>query len=394
MKDILSLLEDLTNAYGPSGFEGPVRTIMQRELAPLCDSIETDGIGSLIARLGSGDGLPRVMMAAHMDEVGLMVKYITPEGYVKFQALGGWLDQALIGQRWVILTRRGPVRGLTGLKTVHVMTPEARNQPFKREQVFIDVGADSLKDAEERLGIRPGDPIAPDSSFTPMSDGRLYLAKAWDDRAGLAVMVEVMRRLVASPSPNAVYAVATVQEEVGLRGAHTSSYRIEPDIGINIEAGVAGDYPGTSPEESQERLGLGPAIFLHDSSMLPNLKLRDLFVDVAEVAGDIRIENDFGSTRLSLTESWPSSRTAEVESVTGPVSLDLAADADDRLGVGVWTECGVVDRGRWPTASWYYNTQETIYLGTAPDAMQALEGKPADVQIRTRAGNVRVVRKE
>ncbi|MBI2855504.1 MAG: M42 family peptidase, partial [Chloroflexi bacterium] len=263
MDDLELLLEELTNAYGPTGFEGPVRDIMQRELSPLCHDLETDGMGSLIGRLGNGDASgPRVMMAAHMDEVGLMVKYVTQEGYVKFQTLGGWLDQALINQRWVVLTNKGPVPGVTGIKTVHVMSQEARNQLFKRDQMFIDVGATSLQDAQERLGIRPGDPIAPDSRFTPLGGGQLYLGKAWDDRIGLAVMVQVMRRLRAEPPPGTVYAVATVQEEVGLRGAHTSSYSIQPDIGISLEAGVAGDYPGTSQEESQERLGQGPAVFL------------------------------------------------------------------------------------------------------------------------------------
>lgn len=285
MDDVEALLEELTNAHGPTGFEGPVRAIMQRELAPLCHSLETDGIGSLIGRLTAAEDEPRVMMAAHMDEVGLMVKFVTAEGYVRFQPLGGWLDQALINQRWVILTGNGPVHGVTGLKTVHVMTAEARNQVFKRDQMFIDVGAASQQDAEGRLGIRPGDPVAPYSAFTPLSGGELYLGKAWDDRAGLAVMVEVMKRLQDTPPPCALFAVATVQEEVGLRGAQTSSYRMAPDIGINIESGVAGDYPGITQEESQERLGKGPAIFLHDSSMIPNLKLRDLFVDVAEESG-------------------------------------------------------------------------------------------------------------
>ena len=281
MDNVESLLEELTNAYGPSGFEGPVRSIMRRELLPLCDHMETDGVGSLMARLGEDDGGPRIMLAAHMDELGLMVKFVTAEGYVRFQPLGGWLDQALINQRWVILTKNGPVHGITGIKTVHVMAPEARTQLFKREQMFIDVGASSLQDAEERLGIRPGDPIAPDSRFTPLSGGSLYLAKAWDDRVGLGVMVEAVRRLQAAPPPNTIYAVATVQEEVGLRGAHTSSYQIQPDIGINLEAGVAGDYPGITQDESQERLDKGPAIFLHDTSMLPNIKLRDLLIDVA-----------------------------------------------------------------------------------------------------------------
>ena len=283
MDDLELLLEELTNAYGPTGFEGPVRSIMQRELSPLCHHLETDGIGSLMGRLDGGEASgPRVMMAAHMDEVGLMVKYVTTEGYVKFQTLGGWLDQALINQRWVILTGKGPIPGVTGIKTPHVMSQETRTQLFKREQMFIDVGATSLQDAQERLGIRPGDPIAPDSRFTPLSGGQLYLSKAWDDRVGLAVMIQVIKRLKESTVPSTVYAVATVQEEVGLRGAQTSSYSIQPDIGISLEAGVAGDYPGTSQEESQEKLGQGPAVFLHDTSMIPNLRLRDLFIEVAQ----------------------------------------------------------------------------------------------------------------
>jgi endoglucanase len=256
---------------------------MKRVLTPFVDSLETDGLGSLIARLHGTDDEPRIMLAAHMDEVGLMVRYVTPEGFIKFQTLGGWLDQALVNQRWMVITDGGPIPGVTGIKTVHVMPQEARTQVFKREGLFIDVGATSKEDAEERLGIRPGDPIVPDSRFTPLSGGDLYLAKAWDDRVGLGVMVEVMRALKADgPPPNTVYAVSTVQEEVGLRGAQTSTHRVEPDIGINIESGVAGDYPGINADEAQERLGQGPTVFLHDASMLPNLKLRDLFVAVAK----------------------------------------------------------------------------------------------------------------
>ncbi|MBI3667871.1 MAG: M42 family metallopeptidase [Acidobacteria bacterium] len=275
------LLEELTNAPGPSGFEGPVRAVVRRELSPLASPLETDGLGSLIATLPGSSGAPRIMMAAHLDELGMLVKYVTPEGFVKFQTLGGWLDQGLINQRFVILTSKGAVEGVTGLKTPHIMAPEERTSLVKRDRIFIDVGAASRQDAEERLGIRPGDPIAPDSRFAVLNDGRVYLAKAWDDRVGLGVMIEVMRRLKASSPPNSVYAVATVQEEIGLRGAHTSSYQVKPDIGISIEAGVAADYPGISRDEAQERLGGGPGIFLHDSSMLPNLKLRDFVVEVA-----------------------------------------------------------------------------------------------------------------
>jgi putative aminopeptidase FrvX len=276
------LIEELSNAYGPSGFEGPVRDIMRRELEPLSDHIEVDGIGSLIARKDGTDDAPRIMMAAHMDELGLMVKFVTDEGYVKFQPLGGWLDSALIGQRFVILTHKGSVKAITGMKTVHVMTPEERSAGFKREDMFLDVGATSKEDAETRLGIRPGDPAAPDSKAEVLNGSDYLLGKAWDDRIGLAVMTEVMRSVKESPISGTLYAVSTVQEEVGLRGAQTSSYLVKPDIGINIEAGVAADYPGITQDEAQERLGEGPGIFLHDTTMLPNLKLRDFVVDLAK----------------------------------------------------------------------------------------------------------------
>ena len=217
---------------------------MYREsLGPICNDLETDGLGSLISRLKGSSDTPKVMLAGHMDELGLMVRFITSEGYVKFQTIGGWLDQSLINQRWVVLTRNGPVPGVTGIKTVHVMTPETRSRVFKREDMFLDVGATSKEDAEKRLGIRPGDPVAPDSKFVALNGGQLYLSKAWDDRVGVAVMIEVMRCLKSEPAPNTVYGVATVQEEIGLRGAHTSSYIIEPDIGISLESGVAGRLP-------------------------------------------------------------------------------------------------------------------------------------------------------
>ncbi len=291
-KQTEELLEELTNAYGPTGFESSVRVIMRKHLTPICSSIETDGIGSLIAQLNPREGAnPNIMISAHMDEVGLMVKYITNEGFVKFQTVGGWLDQALINQRWVIITQKGRIQGVTGIKTPHVIAPDVRAQPFKKEQMFIDVGATSREDAQHRLGIRSGDPIAPDSKFLSLNGGPLYLGKAWDDRIGLAVMIQVMQELHEAQSLNNLYAVSTVQEEVGLRGAQTSSYLVQPDIGINLESGVAGDYPGATQEESQEKLGGGPTIFLHDSSMIPNIKLRDFVMEVAE-AEQIAIQYD------------------------------------------------------------------------------------------------------
>ncbi len=273
------LLEELTNAPGIPGQEEEVRRIVIRELRALGAEVSTDGLGSAIGVLrGSGDG-PRIMLAAHLDELGLMVKHITAEGLVKFIPLGGFLDHTLVDKRWVIHTTKGPVKGVSGIKTIHVMPPEERTKMFPRDQLFIDVGARSRAEAEG-MGIRPGQAITADSRFERLGEGA-YTAKAFDDRVGLAVMLESARRLSPAKHANTIFAVATTQEEIGLRGAKTSSQVVKPDIGISIEAGVAGDFPGMGPDLAQERLGGGPGIYLHDASTLPNLKLRDFFFRVA-----------------------------------------------------------------------------------------------------------------
>ena len=282
---VVQLLEALTNAPGPSGFEGPVRDIVTTGLNELGAEISHDGLGSLIGRFDGPPDSPRVMVTAHMDEVGLLVQYIRPDGFIKFKTLGGWLDQALIDQRWVINTRDGLVHGVSGIRTIHVTPGSERNQVWGRDAISIDVGATSKADAE-RMGIRPGDPIAPWSPFTVLANDR-YAAKAWDDRVGLGVMLEAMKRIQQRgvQLPSTIYLIATVQEEIGLRGAQTSVPLVNPDLGISIEVGVSADYPGARPEQAQERLGGGPGIFLLDSSMLPNTKLRDFFFKVAEAEG-------------------------------------------------------------------------------------------------------------
>ncbi len=282
---VARLMEELTNAPGPSGFEGPVREIVVRELEELNAAIEYDGLGSVIGTLpGTSDG-PRIMVTAHLDEVGLMVQHVRPDGFIRVKTLGGWLRQALPDQRWIIVGADGPVLAISGLRTVHVTPQSERNQVWPLEQIFLDLGAQSAEEVAA-MGIRPGDPIAPWSPFTVLPNER-YAAKGWDDRVGIAVMLEAARRISEQgiALPNRVAWVATVQEEIGLRGAQTSVRIADPDLGISIEAGVSADYPGSRPEQAQERLGDGPGMFLLDSSMIPNRKLRDFFFQVAEEEG-------------------------------------------------------------------------------------------------------------
>ena len=271
------LLRELSEAAGPSGFEEPVRAVVVREMKPLADRLTFDGLGSVVAQQGAGG--PRIMLDAHMDELGGMVRRVTPSGFLSMQMLGGWLDQALPDQRWVILGAKGPVRAVTGIRDIHVVPQEERGKVFSRDSLYLDVGAHDAAEVAA-LGLSPGDPVVPDSPFEALAGGR-YLGKAWDDRVGCAVVIEAMRRLKASGHPNQISFVVTTQEEVGLRGAESAAAVVRPDAAVAIEGGITGDSPGRNPEETQAALGAGPGVFLYDSSALPNRKLVALVKTVA-----------------------------------------------------------------------------------------------------------------
>ncbi len=212
------------------------------------------------------------MIDAHMDELGGMVRRVTPNGFLSMQMLGGWLDQALVDQRWVIIGSKGPVHAVTGIRDIHVITPEERTRVFPRESVFLDVGAKNAAEVAA-MGVEPGDPVVPDSPFMVMNGTKNYLGKGWDDRIGCAVLLEAMRRTASMPHANQLFYVATTQEEVGLRGARAAVNVVKPDIGIAIEGGITGDQPGARPEETQVKLGAGPGMFLYDSSTIANRKM-------------------------------------------------------------------------------------------------------------------------
>jgi len=274
----VALLQQLTDTAGPPGFEEPIRKVMVDLMKPLAASVTFDGLGSIIATQGS-DG-PRVMVDAHMDELGAMIRRVTPRGLLTMQMLGGWLDQALVDQRWIILGSKGPVRAVTGIRDVHVVPADERTRVYSRDSLFLDVGATT--DAEvAAMGISPGDPVVPDAPFTVLNGTDNYLAKGWDDRVGCGVIIEAMRRLATLPHPNQIVWTITTQEEVGLRGAEAAAAVVKPAIAIAIEGGITGDvFPGRA-EETQAKLGAGPGIFLFDSSALPNRKLTQLVKQTA-----------------------------------------------------------------------------------------------------------------
>ena len=282
-EESLPLLKELAEAVGVAGFEESVREVMRRHLAGQGELI-TDGLGSLLCVRAGKAASPRVLLAGHMDEVGLMVSLITDDGFLRFQTLGGWWEPVLLAQRVVVVGRLGPVPGVIGSRPPHLLSPEERKKPLERKEMFIDVGAASREEAL-RLGIRPGDPVVVEGAFTPLAGGKRVLARALDNRVGCAVAVEVMRRLRPEEHPNTLMAAGTVQEEVGLRGAATLAELASPDVAFALEVSVAGDTPGTKPEEAQSRLGKGPAITLYDATLIPHRRLRDFVVDVAERCG-------------------------------------------------------------------------------------------------------------
>jgi putative aminopeptidase FrvX len=305
-----ALLRELSEAPGPSGFEEPVREIMVRELKPL-GKLSYDGMGSVIAQNGTSG--PKIILDAHMDELGAMVRRITPDGFITMQMLGGWLDMALPGQRWVILTSKGPVKAISGIRDIHVTPADERTRPFNRDNLYLDVGAKSAADAAS-LDIAPGDPIAPDVGFEELANGR-YAGKAWDDRVGCAVAIEVLRRLAAEGHPNILFVAATTQEEIGLRGAHTAAAVIHPDIGLTIEGGMAGDQPATHPDETNGRLGGGPDVFIYDASALPNRKLVAFLKTTAhDVNGPVQLDlvTGYGDVSAEIQKSDTGAPTVNI----------------------------------------------------------------------------------
>lgn len=292
----LEFLRDLVEAHGTPGSEAPVAAVMRRYLAGV-GPMSSDRLGSFICEKKGTAAGPRIMLAGHLDEVGFFVRSITKEGFIKFLPLGGWWGHVVLAQRLIVKTRKGDVLGVVGSKPPHELREEDRKRVIEVRDLFLDVGATSDWDVRKHLDIRPGDPILPESHFTVMANPNLLLAKAWDNRIGCALAAETAKRLQKTSHPNTVFAVATVQEEVGLRGAETSAFKVEPDVGIALDVGIAHDTPGT---EGDEKLGGGPLVVVYDSSSIPNRGLFDL---VGETAKSLKMKLQFESIERGGTDA-------------------------------------------------------------------------------------------
>ncbi|MCL6453597.1 MAG: M42 family metallopeptidase [Alicyclobacillus sp.] len=278
------MIQALCEAYGVSGQEAEVRKLYEQYLGPVSDELVHDNFGGVVGRkTGQADG-PKVLIAGHLDEIGMMVTYLTDEGFIYFQTIGGWWSQVMLAQRVVIQTRKGLVTGIIGSKPPHVLPADERNKTVKVRDMFIDIGVTSKEEAEE-VGVRPGDPIIPWSPFVQMANPKFYMGKALDNRLGCATAVEVLRALQGESHPNVLFAGATTQEEVGLRGAQTMVQRVQPDIAIALDVGIAGDTPKMKRSEALSKCGDGPILMLYDSSMIPNPLFRDFVMDTARDSG-------------------------------------------------------------------------------------------------------------
>ncbi|HZG73440.1 MAG TPA: M42 family metallopeptidase [Chondromyces sp.] len=299
LDETLSMLKELTDAKGIPGNEREVREVMKKYIEPLSDEVTTDHLGSLIAKKAGASAGPKIMVAGHLDEVGFMVTQIDDKGFLRFQTVGGWWSQVMLAQRVTVVTRKGDVTGVIGSKPPHILPPEVRKKPVEIKDMFIDIGASSREEAEE-WGVRPGDMVVPYFEFTVMNNEKMLLAKAWDNRIGCAIAIDVLKYIQDKKHENTVYGVATVQEEVGLRGAKTAATTIQPDIAFAVDVGIAGDTPGVTEKEATSKMGKGPEIVLYDASMVSHKGLRDFVTDVAD---ELNIPYQFTSMAGGGTDS-------------------------------------------------------------------------------------------
>ncbi|NLI77431.1 MAG: M42 family metallopeptidase [Candidatus Riflebacteria bacterium] len=274
--DARSLLKHLTLLNGAAGFEQPVAAAVRRLLAGK-GQVSHDRLGSVLVENKGTAADPRVMLAAHMDEVGFLVRGILDNGLIRFTTLGGWWAHTLPAQRVTVIGRKGEVPGIIAAVPPHHLGPAEREKLMAVKNMAIDIGAASAKEVQE-LGIDVGDPILPAGDWVEMANPDIVCSKAFDDRAGLAMMIEVMRRL--GRHPNTVVATATVQEEVGIRGARTAVTLARPDVAVILEAPPADDFPGCA-ELVQGALRKGPQIRACDPTMIPKSGLVQFFKERA-----------------------------------------------------------------------------------------------------------------
>jgi putative aminopeptidase FrvX len=325
-------LEKLSNACGVAGREEEVRNLMLKLMKPYADRIFVDNLENVIAVKKGKKSSPKVMLAAHMDEIGLMVKTISKEGFLQFAKMGGIDDRILIAQKVIVYTSKGQLQGIIGSKPPHIQKEEERKKIVTYDELFIDIGAESKEDVY-KMGVKVGDPVAFDTKYAKISKDTA-IGKAFDDRVGCAVMIETLK-LLKKTNCN-VFAVGTVQEELGLRGAVTAAFGVDPDVGIALDVTVAGDVPGVREFDTTVKMGKGPALTVSDSGLVTHPKILRLLLDVAE-ENKIACQLEAGlmgstdAARISLSRQGVPSGVVSIGTryIHSPVGMLSLKDAED-----------------------------------------------------------------
>jgi endoglucanase len=260
MSKEIKLLEKLSNAFGPSGNEEDVAEILGKELKEYADEVIVDKLGNILFYHEGKKGHPKIMLSAHMDEVGFIATFVEDNGFLRFDTLGGITHNVMPGQKILFKGEKGFLKGIIGTKPPHIMTPDEQNKLIPKEDLFIDIGADSLAQAQKK-GADVGMLGVFDIEFEDLGDG-YYRGKSFDDRAGCTVLAEVFKTL--KDSPQNVVAVGSVQEELGIRGARTAAWQVDPDYGLALEGTFVADVPGTRPDRVSSKIKGGPVVTIMD----------------------------------------------------------------------------------------------------------------------------------
>ncbi len=307
----IPLLKKLCETPGAPGFEHQVREVVSDEVRNHVDELSTDNLGNLLAVRRSGVENPKkVMLAAHLDEIGFMVTHIDDQGFIRFHTLGGFDPKTLSAQR-VIIHGKEDVIGVLGTKPIHVMSPEERNKVVKTQDFFIDCGM-PREEVEKVVSI--GDPITRERDLIEM--GNCVNSKSLDNRVSVYVLIEVLKQLETSDVD--VYAVFTVQEEVGIRGAQVAAHQINPDFGIAIDTTIAYDLPGAAPHEKVTSLGSGAAIKIMDASTICDPRMVSY---LKTIAGENQITWQPEVLTAGGTDTAGVQRTGKNGSIAGAVSI-------------------------------------------------------------------------
>lgn len=277
-KQTLQMFKQLTEFPAVSGFERELRQFVKEKMEPYTDEFVQDRLGSLFGVIRGDESGPKMMVAGHFDEVGFMTTGITEQGLIRFQPLGGWFSQVVLAQRLHIITDQGPIVGVVGSTPTHLLSPEQRNKPVDIKSMYIDIGADDRAEAEQ-MGLRPGLQIVPICEFTPMANPKKIMAKAWDNRYGVGLAIELLQAVHGEKLGGTLYSGATVQEELGLRGARTAAQLIQPDLFFGLDCSAANDMTGD--RNAFGHLGKGALLRIYDPTMFTHRGMIEYIQDTA-----------------------------------------------------------------------------------------------------------------